>query len=78
MALGVSQNGLNAVLRHLELFRDFGYAYSIIIIIDNRMTGILVPRSTGAPLCTRGLTSTKGHSDHSIFSSVAMADLQKP
>src|SRR3974377_111322 len=37
------------------------------------LTGIRVPRSTGAPLCTRGLTSTKGHSDQSIFSSAAIA-----
>src|ERR1700722_9943857 len=36
-ALGVSQNCLNGILRHLELFRDFGHAYAIIVIIDNRV-----------------------------------------
>jgi hypothetical protein len=30
------------------------------------LTGTRVPRTTGAPLCTRGLTSTKGLCDQSI------------
>ncbi len=29
MALGVGQNGLNAILRRLELFRDFGHMRSL-------------------------------------------------
>src|SRR5471030_420946 len=36
MALGVGQNGLYAILRHLELLRNFGHAYTIIVVIYNR------------------------------------------
>src|SRR5437867_6052427 len=39
------------------------------------LTGIRVPRSTGEPLCTPGLTSTSGHSDQSI---VSMFTIESP
>lgn len=42
------------------------------------LAGIRVPRSTGAPLCTPGFTSTSGHSDQSIFSLSAIATSRPP
>ena len=36
MALSVSQNRLNAILRYFELFRDFGHAQAMLEVIHNR------------------------------------------
>lgn len=73
MALGVSQDRLNTILGHFELLRDFGYGYAVVEVIDNRVPGIRVPRSTGAPLSTRGLASTNGHCVQAMVSSAGMA-----
>jgi len=37
MALGVSQNRLNRILRHFELFRNSRSAYTMVEVIDNRV-----------------------------------------
>src|ERR1022692_1933641 len=37
MALGVRQNRLNTILGQLELLRDFGHAYAVVEVIDNRV-----------------------------------------
>jgi hypothetical protein len=78
VALGVSHNRLDAIRGQFKLFGDFGNAHAIVEVIDIALTGIRVPRSTGAPLCTPCLISTNGHSDQSTLSCVATATSRPP
>ena len=70
MTRSVSQNSLNTIFRNFKLFRDFGHAHTIIEVIDNRVDRH--PRTAQHRGTALGLTSTKGHSGQSMFSSAAM------
>ena len=68
MTLGVSQNRLNAVQRHLELVGDFGFAYAVVEVVDDGIHGHARATQHGSAALPRGLTSTKGDCDQSICS----------
>jgi hypothetical protein len=73
MTLGVSQDGLDKIQRHLELFRDFRRAHTIVEVVDNRVDWH--PRATQHRRAARHarVASTRGRRDQSILSSGTMA-----